>query len=111
METLEINQFTLFYDGLFRVEFDHQNKHYDKMIFLEPQTLFKILQNEGLIEQMESLDFHYDEGVQISKTTLSFPMFEKNKISFITSEYGADYQENEIMIIECDFIFNYNHYR
>lgn len=107
MKTLKINQFKLFYDGMFRVEFNYQNNDYDLKIFLEPKNLLKLLQNENLDDQLESINFLYYEGVNISNTILSFPMFEEDKISFCTSEYcDEEYLDKDIIVIECEFIFS-----
>lgn len=102
---IEINQFNLSYDGLFIIKFEFENEIYRLKPYLTPALLFKIIENEGLKDSIELLDF-YSNGIDFSKTTLMFEVFEKenenDRISFLTSEYAEMYQDDNIYLIHCE---------
>jgi len=101
---IEINKFKLSYDGMFYAEFEYLKEKYRKVLFLTPPMIFVILRNEGFekVESIQSLDFY--KGVDFSKTTLLFEVFdeENGKISFLTSEEAEHYQDSGYYLINCN---------
>lgn len=93
--TLEVNHFKLFYDGVFCAEFEYLGEQYGLEIYLTPQMLLKILQNEGLgtVDSIQSVDFFY-EGLECSKTTLLFQVADHDdgELGFLSSEEAEGYQ-------------------
>jgi hypothetical protein len=102
---IEINQFRLYYDGIFLVQFEFRNRKYRKELYLAPAMLIKLLQNEGLvrIDSENLLDF-CSEGVEFSKSTLLFDVFdnENGEIGFLTSNVAELYQDSGHYLIHCD---------
>ncbi|MCB9426626.1 MAG: hypothetical protein H6584_06315 [Flavobacteriales bacterium] len=101
---LEVNDFVLRYDGIFRIKFDHEGHHLEKKTFLSPDMLFTIIQNEGISNSLESLDFY--DGVRFTKSTLIYEVFyEKDgSISFLTDELADElYDKHRLVLIYCKF--------
>lgn len=100
--TIEVNPFTLYYVGFFVIEFEFENKAYSKILYLEPDMLFKIIENEGLKDNIELLEFRF-KGVEFSKTTLLLEVKANKKgiFSFYHSELAAK-QNSRNYSIDCE---------
>jgi len=102
---IEINQFKIYYDGIFLVQFEFRNRKYRKEIYIAPAMLLKLLQNEGLvrIDNVKLLDF-CSKGVDFSKTTILFDVFDNDngEIGFLTSEEAELYQDSGQYLIHCE---------
>ncbi len=101
--TIEITDFKLQYDGCFKVLFDAGGVEKVKHIYLPPDTLFRILKNEGFdtIKKIGDLDF--SRGITCSKSILTFEVFDDSdgSIIFKTSEWAEHYQDYGIFMVEC----------
>jgi hypothetical protein len=108
--TIEINQFKLLYDGLFKIEFEYNEKKCRECLYLTPSMLLKTLKNEGLEDADAIQKFHLFsddlivEGINFSKTTLLFRVFdeEDDEISFLTSQRAEHYQNVGLYLIDCE---------
>ena len=102
---IEINEFILYYDGCFKVEFMYDNKKYCRIIYLDLKNLIKIFENEGLniSNKINAINFHFT-GLRFLKSTLLFEVFDEadNTISFLTSEVAEDYSFNNIIMVDCE---------
>ena len=101
--TIEITNFKLQYDGCFKVLFDAGGVEKVKHIYLPPDTLFRILKNEGFdtIKKIGDLDF--SRGITCSKSMLTFEVCDNSDDSktFITSEWAESYQDYGIFMVKC----------
>jgi hypothetical protein len=101
-ETIEIKEFELRYDGIFKLKINIDDITYEDYIYLSPSMLFKIIESEGLQYTSEELDLY--NYVQFTKTTLILEVFEKEneRYSFLTSEEAGLYQDIDLYLINVE---------
>lgn len=106
LKKIEINNFTLSYNGMFRLAFNYEGENFQKPIYLNPMELFQIIENEAnlknnLDEQNPTINV---VGVEIKNTTLILQAWIKNdKITgFLTSAIAEDYQDKGYYLLECN---------
>jgi hypothetical protein len=99
--TIKINNFTLFYDGIYKIAFEHDSEEYRLKVYLTPQMLIEIMNNENIKNLDKKIDF-YKDGYKFSKTTLLLEIFDESdgEISFLTSETAEEYQDQGIYLFE-----------
>lgn len=101
-QIIEINNFTLFYDGMFRIAFNYAGKSYKKPIYLNPIDLLQMIENEPILKNdLEGIHF---DGVKIKNTTLMLKAFieDEEVKGFMTSDYGEDYQDQGYYLLDCE---------
>ncbi|RLD62775.1 MAG: hypothetical protein DRJ01_05410 [Bacteroidetes bacterium] len=104
---IEINKFSISYDGMYNVEFEYNNKAYNFHIFLSHDMLIKLLENEGIpFEDAKCMDFF--DATKFEKSTLLFDIYSKDNgaISFSTSGHSDNYFGYEmsgqpLYLVEC----------
>ena len=107
---LEINSFKLFYDGLYRMEFEYENKEYCVKPYIEPWMLFRILKNEGLLNVLEEENSQLIHGIECSKSTIiftyafmSYGILPEGFVCFGPSISAVDFEDPQFYLV--DFIF------
>jgi hypothetical protein len=99
MKEIEIKNFTLEYDGIFRISFDGINKP----VFLTPGQLFKMFKIEGLIyEDFFEEHAYFFEPVNFKKVDLILKgsQDEDGEYSFLTSEAAEIMQEKGLYLLD-----------
>jgi hypothetical protein len=93
---IEISEFSLSYDGMFKVGFNYEGRDYFKPIYLAIEMLLKIIEREKLShEDLQSIN-SFDEAPVFKKSTLLIEVFieaESEEISFLTSEESEHLQD------------------
>ena len=106
LEKIEIKNFSLSYDGMFRVTFKYGDKNYQKLIYLKPIDLFKIIESEvTLNNDIDRLDQAIGvAGVEIKNTTLTLQAWVKNDeiTGFLTSSIAEGYQDRGYYLLDCN---------
>ncbi|MDD2634964.1 MAG: hypothetical protein PHW82_05635 [Bacteroidales bacterium] len=69
MKSIEINEFDLYYDGIYEISFGYNNLEKRLKVFLSPDMIIKLLHNEGMIEKLYSSEYWIDP-IKISNTTI-----------------------------------------
>ena len=106
-EIIEIKKFKIYYDGMYNIEFEYNNKAYHFHIYLSYAMLVKLLENEGiLLEDTKLMEF--SRSMKFEKSTLLFTIYKENNegISFRTSDFSDEYFGYEISghglyLIDC----------
>ena len=102
-KTIEINDFRLYYDGLYKIKFEYQNETYKFYIYLSPDMLYKIITNEKIEnELLQEIDYTSNFEHHFTKTTLVFETFDEEHNSLITSERADYLQDKGIYLIHCE---------
>lgn len=100
---IEIQDFTICYNGIYTIKFEYQNKLYREYVYITPNMLFKLIENEKLDDKNLNSELLL-EGINFTKTSIYFNVFEDSngEIGFITSELADVYQEFSIYMIEFE---------
>ncbi len=104
MKKMQITDFELTYDGMYFISWENRTKR----VFLELNTILKMLQIEGL--SYDDVDNLIDSGkpIHFKKVVMEFTVKETKKgLSFYTSEMSDEYLGlRNVTMIGIDLVVN-----